>query len=116
MDDIVARMSRNLREFAGTVGFFTAMVEQECPLNRKIRWWRWNGEPRGKQSWDIVRTIDGTWMGWPSGNVVHPPLYAQAYPNARRNIILSVDEFGGFVVPPELPYAKTFETSLCTER
>jgi len=112
---VIDRMTANLRVFASTVQHFTSLVEQDVsPVTPNVRWWRWNGEPRGQRSWELLRTRDGVWIGFPAGHVAHPPLYAQAYRNASGAIIESVDGFGGFVMPPELPFAETFEEALCS--
>jgi hypothetical protein len=101
----------HFRTFAVEVGDIARLVEQDCPdtgfgPTGVIRWWRGEG-------WDLVRAADGTWMGWPMGEVTHPPLYAQVYPNTKAEIIAAVGGFGGFVLPPQMPYAARFEEALC---
>jgi hypothetical protein len=115
---MVDRMTARLRDFGTDVKHFTALAEQDVPdiafgAPGKIRWWRWNGLPYGKTGWDVLRTTDGHWLGWSVGKVAHPPFFAQVFPRSRGTIIASIDGFGGFVLPPQLPQALVFEKALC---
>ncbi len=108
---IVGRMSENLHVFVAAVVEFESLEEQEVPAavlgdTRRVRWWRAGG-------WDLLRTADGVWLGFPCGSVVHPPFYAQLYPKISGDIIAEVDAFKGFVFPRELPFSSVFEARLC---
>jgi hypothetical protein len=109
--EVVGRMTESLRVFVAALVEFENLEEQEVPApvfgdTRLVRWWRGRG-------WDLLRTADGVWLGFPYGSVVHPPFYAQLYPKMSGSIIAEVDTFKGFVLPRELPFSAVFEDKLC---
>lgn len=106
-ETLYVKSTAGLERFGAAVGVFSTLIEQpKAVLSPEVRWWRGKG-------WDLVRTKDGHWLGFPEGKVQYPPLFAMASVSEPAQVFRYViEDLSGFVSFGGHPHGNVFELRL----